>query len=260
MRSPFRYWLAVAIGLLALASILPRAGHGRFRLYSYNTRVCVPRRVAGEQPVGERHSGTAQRDGAVSIASAPETAARASGRAAFRYLRCVIYWLAVAAACVTLAAIVASVGARLLGYSPYVMYGGSMGSTAPMGSVALIEDVPAESPKVGDVIVFRPPSSGEPRQPLMHRIVSIEEVNGQRVFRTKGDANDSADPWELRVSSEGGRLAYVVPYVGYLLWFFQTRLAWAVVVLPLLAYLGFLALRRIWAPAGSREVARTQAS
>lgn len=181
-------------------------------------------------------------------------------RAASRYLRAVAYWLAVAAASVVLGVILACVGARLFGYSPYVMYGGSMGSTVPLGSVAFIEDVSAESLNVGDVIVFRPPSAGEAREPLMHRIVSIEEVDGQRVVRTKGDANESPDPWELGISGEGGRLVFFVPYVGYLLWFFQTRLAWAVLVLPLVAYLGFVALRRIWAPAGNRGAPRPQVS
>jgi len=195
----------------------------------------------------------------VGIAPASETAARASGRAAFRYLQRALYWLAVAAVSVALVAILAIVGARLFGYSPHVMYGGSMGSAAPLGSVAFIEDVPAESLNVGDVIVFRPPSSGEARDPVMHRIVSIEEVDGQRVFSTKGDANGSADPWELRLTGEGGRLVFFVPYVGYPLWFLQTPIAWAALILPLAACLGFVALRRIWAPAGSRDAPNAQA-
>lgn len=192
------------------------------------------------------------------IAVASETAVHLPHRG-LRYLRGAVYWLAVGLACAVLLAIVAAVGARLFGYSPCIMYGGSMGSTAPMGSVAFIEDVRAESLQVGDVIVFRPPSTGKPRQPLMHRIISIEEVDGQRVISTKGDANQSADPWQLRLTGEGGRLVYTVPYVGYLLWFFKTRTGWAFVALPLAAYLGFVALRRIWAPAGRREAERTQA-
>ena len=187
------------------------------------------------------------------IASASETAARPLARAAFRYLPRATYWLAVAAAAVVLGAVLASVGARLFGYSPYVMYGGSMGSEAPLGSIAFIENVPAESLNVGDVIIFRPPSSGEAREPVMHRIIAMEEVDGQRVVRTKGDANGSADPWEIGLSGEGGRLVFFVPYVGYLLWFFQTRLAWAIIVLPLAVYTGFVALRGIWAPAGGRD-------
>jgi len=196
----------------------------------------------------------------VATAAASETAVRQQARGGFRYLRGVAYWLAVAGASLVLGAVLVTIGARLFGYQPYVMLGGSMGSTAPLGSVAFIEDVPPESLHVGDVILFRPPSSGQPRDPVMHRIVSIEEVDGERVIRTKGDSNESADPWQLRVVGEGGRLVFVVPYAGYLLWFFQTRAAWALVVLPLVAYLGFLALRRIWAPTGSRGAPRTQPS
>ena len=192
------------------------------------------------------------------IASASETAARPLVRAAFPYLRRAVYWLAVAACSVTVATLLAILGSWLLGYSPYVMYGGSMGSTAPVGSIAFFEKVAPESLNVGDVIVFRPPSASEARDPVMHRIVSIEEVDGQRVVRTKGDANESADPWELGLSGEGGRLVDAVPYVGYLLWFPRMPIVWAAIVLPLASYLGFLALRRIWAPARSRDARTTQ--
>ena len=192
-------------------------------------------------------------------AATSETVVRWQARRSFRYLRGTAYWLAVAVASLALAAVLATIGARLFGYFPYVMYGGSMGSTAPVGSVAFIQEVSVESLQVGDVIVFRPPSTGEDNHPVMHRVVSIEEVDGQRVFRTKGDANASADPWELRLTAEGGRMAFVVPQAGYFFWFFQTRVAWFLVVLPLVAYLGFVALRRIWAPAGRPEIQRTQA-
>jgi len=257
-RSPFRYWLAVAIALIAVASILRRADHRWFRSYSSNPGVRLPDRPVPKSAPGGL-TGAHQRAG-VAPALTVGTPGRARGRAALRHLRGAVYWLAVAVASVVLAVVVASVGARLFGYSPYVMYGGSMGSAAPLGSVALIEDVSAESLEVGDVIVFRPPSTGEPRDPVMHRIVSIEDVDGQRVIRTKGDANETPDPWQLRLMGEGGRLAFVVPYLGYLLWFFQTRIGWVFVALPLLAYLGFEALRRIWAPTGSRGTSGIAAS
>jgi signal peptidase len=191
----------------------------------------------------------------VGIGSVSATAVRFQARRSFPYLRRATYWLGTAIASVVLAAVLGTLGARLLGYQPYVMYGGSMGSTASLGSVAFIENVPTGSLKVGDVVVFQPPSS---REPLMHRIISIEEVNGQRVFGTKGDANQSPDPWNLTINGEGGRLVYVVPYIGYLFWFFQTRLAWAIVVFPIAAYLGLIALRRIWAPAARRDNPNTQ--
>ena len=192
------------------------------------------------------------------IGSVSVTAARFQARRSFPYLRRATHWLGVAVASVVLAAVLGTLGARLLGYQPYVMYGGSMGSTASLGSVAFIENVPAASLKVGDVVVFQPSSSEQTRSPLMHRIISIEEVNGQREFGTKGDANESPDPWKLTINGEGGRLVYVVPYIGYLFWFFQTRLAWAIVIFPIATYLGLIALRRIWAPVLRRDNPNTQ--
>jgi signal peptidase len=189
----------------------------------------------------------------VDAAAISQGAASLRARGAFRYLRGAIYWLAVAGASLILGAVFVTIGARLFGCQPYVMLGGSMGSEAPVGSVAFVQDVPAETLKVGDVILFQPPSAGEISEPMMHRIVSIEEVDGQRVFMTKGDANGGPDPWKLTINGEGGRLAYVIPYVGYLLWLLQTRLAWAVAVLAMAAYLGFVALRRIWAPVARRN-------
>jgi hypothetical protein len=76
--------------------------------------------------------------------------------------------------------VLATFGARLVGCQPYAVYGGSMGSTGSLGSVALIENVPARFLKVGDVVVFQPPASGEPPSPLMDRIISIDEVDGQQ--------------------------------------------------------------------------------
>lgn len=251
-----RRWLVLAVALIALVSILPSVGS---RPFGRQSVLRAPGRAAGGRRVRPGVGATVREDRASDIAPASGTAARPSRRGAFHYLRRALYWLAVAAASVALGAVLASVGARMFGYSPHIMYGGSMGSAAPLGSIAFIEDVPAESLKVDDVIVFRPPAEGEAREPLMHRIVSIEEVDGQRVVKTKGDANDSVDPWELGISGEGGRLVFVVPYVGYLLWFLQTRVAWAALILPLAAYLGFVALRRIWAPAGGRDAPRIRA-
>jgi signal peptidase len=259
VRRTVRHSLVAAVSLIVLVSILPSVGPRLLRSPPHNRGVRLPVREDDEQPAGGGSAATVQESQAVGIASASGAAARTRGRAAFRHLRRGLYWLAVAAVSVALVAILAIVGARLFGYYPHIMHGGSMGSAAPLGSVAFIEDVPTESLNVGDVIVFRPPSSGEAPEPLMHRIVSIEEVDGQRVFSTKGDANGSADPWELRLTGEGGRLVFFVPYVGYLLWFLQTPIAWAALILPLAACLGFVALRRIWAPAASRSAPSTRA-
>ena len=72
-----------------------------------------------------------------------------------------------------------------------------MTGTYDRGSLVFDEVVPVKSLKVGDVITYKPPRGSGPEGLVTHRISSIgkDPKNGARVFRTKGDANKSADPW-----------------------------------------------------------------
>ena len=56
-----------------------------------------------------------------------------------------------------------------LGYDRYVITGGSMEPTIPLGSLAYAEVVPTGELRVGDVITYVPP--GKPR-PVTHRIIA----------------------------------------------------------------------------------------
>ena len=88
---------------------------------------------------------------------------------------------------------------------------GSMRPTISPGDVAVTQAVPANSLKVGDVIVFYPP--GVTSEPVMHRIVSM--VNGE--VRTRGDANNVDDPWQVTLSGTTAyRMVAVVPFIGWL--------------------------------------------
>jgi signal peptidase len=152
-----------------------------------------------------------------------------------------------AAVLVVAAALAASMLPRLLGYSPVIVYGGSMADSVPVGSVAVAEEVWPEDIGVGDVIVFHPPTASQHRSPLMHRVVSIREEDGQRLFHTKGDGNATPDPWEIGIERRGSRVVYAVPYVGYLVNFARMPLGWGLLLILPGAYLGAVLLRRIWA-------------
>jgi signal peptidase I len=153
----------------------------------------------------------------------------------------------VVAALLVVGALGASLAPRLLGYSSVIVYGGSMGDSIPVGSIAVTKEVQPEDVNVGDVIVFYPPAASPDRSPLMHRVVSVREEDGQRVFQTKGDANATLDPTEISLQDTGSRVVYTVPYVGYLVSFARTPLGWALLLLLPATYLGFITLRRIWA-------------
>ncbi len=106
----------------------------------------------------------------------------------------------------------------LMGWQRYVIVSGSMTGTYDRGSLVLAEVVPVAALEVGDVITYTPPPGSGPHGLVTHRIVSIRDKGGRRVFRTKGDANASVDPWtfELRQPTQA-RVVFHVPYVGYAL-------------------------------------------
>lgn len=152
----------------------------------------------------------------------------------------------IAALVVLTAMIVLSVGPRLLGYSSFVVYGGSMEPAVPKGSVAVGKRVSPASLRAGDIIVYR--AQGAPT-PTLHRIVAIDLDRETLVFTTKGDANDAPDPSQLRLVGQGTRVLYSVPYAGFVLHASSTR--WGPILfiwLPALLLLALL-LWTIWRPA-----------
>ena len=135
-----------------------------------------------------------------------------------------------------LATLLAAALPRLWGYQSYVIYGSSMEPTIKVGSLILAQPVDVEKLQVGDIIAYRSPNAVT----VTHRIIAIRDEDGQRYFKTKGDASTSVDPAE--VSLEGGvhRLAYKLPYLGYLVDFANSTLG--IVVLLVLPAIGLLAM------------------
>lgn len=160
--------------------------------------------------------------------------------------------------CLALAAILLVPAA--LGFQRYVIVSGSMSGTYDKGSIVFDKTVPVEDLKVGDVITYEPPQGTFSQDLVTHRIAWIG-VDGQggRTFRTKGDANPSADPWTFSLDNPSqARVAFSVPYVGYLLAGLSIPLVRMLAIgLPAIV-VAFLILAGIWRDAG-REAQRREA-
>jgi signal peptidase I len=104
----------------------------------------------------------------------------------------------------------------LLGYQRYVIEGGSMGGGLPRGSIAYEEVVPTRQIRVGDVITYRPPGAASLRT---HRVVWIGRAGTgprERVYRTRGDANQASDrPTFTLPHPTQARVVMHVPLAGY---------------------------------------------
>ncbi len=134
-----------------------------------------------------------------------------------------------------------TVGPSVLPYQPFVVLTGSMAPGIPVGSVVVAVPVARGDLAVGDVITYQ--RVEEPDLAVTHRITSLRAVPGGLVARTKGDANDVPDPWEVHLSPTVLRAVGAVPLVGYAIYFAQSERGRVVTLGLPLAALGALAIR-----------------
>ncbi|WP_205695893.1 signal peptidase I [Conexibacter sp. SYSU D00693] len=113
-----------------------------------------------------------------------------------------------------LALAVVLLGPALFGMERYVLTSGSMTGSYDRGSVVFGDPTPRDQLRAGDVVTFQPPGHTEL---VTHRITEVVRTPGAPLaFRTKGDANDVADPWTFTpTTAELPRVVGSVPHVGY---------------------------------------------
>ncbi|HET6268936.1 MAG TPA: signal peptidase I [Arthrobacter sp.] len=108
-----------------------------------------------------------------------------------------------------------AVGPRFLGYQTSTMLTGSMAPLINPGDVVVTFDTPASELNVGDIITYHIPV--QDHRVETHRIIDItRNADGATTVRTKGDANNGADPWAATLTgSHADRHAFTVPYLGH---------------------------------------------
>ena len=67
--------------------------------------------------------------------------------------------------------------------------------------------------KIGDIIVFE----ANQKYPIIHRIINISEVNGRKVYSTKGDNNMGQLFVEQRIPEDSiiGKAVFRIPLIGW---------------------------------------------
>lgn len=129
-------------------------------------------------------------------------------------------------------------------YRPMTVLSGSMRPAFSPGDLTIVTPGPAERVQVGDVIAFNIPVGD-------HRVESHRVIQVMRrkplVVRTKGDANDAADPWTLELhNTTVWKVRLTVPKLGWPIhWLREPPLRWPLVLLAPAAVAAIL-IRRIW--------------
>jgi signal peptidase I len=140
-----------------------------------------------------------------------------------------------------------AVGPTLGFYRTITVLSGSMRPTFSPGDVIVVRPERASSLHVGAVISYQIPIDGQPVE--THRVVRILQHGREPIVQTKGDANQTADPWNAKL--HGGtlwRYQFRLPLLGFPLLALRTPLMHRLLVYILPALLALYLIGRLWLP------------
>jgi signal peptidase len=136
-------------------------------------------------------------------------------------------------------------GKSLFGYRYYDVLTGSMEPTYHVGDLIFVRVTDASGINVGDPVTFNPGATDDSY--LTHRVVEkIEDYQGTGVtcFRTRGDANETDDPFVIDESRMIGVVKLRIPVVGYVVKFVQVHYIMVIIFIVLFSVF-FTLLRKL---------------
>lgn len=143
-----------------------------------------------------------------------------------------------------LAFVFLAVGPHSGRYRTLTVLSASMRPTFEPGAVVVVVPQPIREVAVGDVITYAIPV--EDRRVVTHRVIEVLEPG---VVRTKGDANNTPDPWVARLQgSAAWTVRADIPGAGHVINAMRHPVARALSILTSLAVMTWVGLRRIWRP------------
>jgi signal peptidase len=156
-------------------------------------------------------------------------------------------WLLLAAAALVLLGL--TVGPRVFHYRTATMLTGSMVPTIKPGDVVVDTEENATALKVGQIISYHIPV--DDHRVESHRVTWVHVTkSGAVLFRTKGDANNGADPWTARSAphTKVWTVKTVLPAVGTVIRFLRLPVVQLALTRALPALLVLIVLISIWRP------------
>jgi signal peptidase len=129
------------------------------------------------------------------------------------------------------------------GYRLFIVHTGSMAPTILAGDVVL-DGPPKAAYRAGEVITFR--HSDRSTDLVTHSVIDFKGG----VIHTKGDANRTADVWNIRPDQVQGVVLRRLPRLGYLFVFLKQPLGLASV---LFAGIALVLVRKVFSPSTADE-------
>jgi len=100
---------------------------------------------------------------------------------------------------------------NIFGFRTYMVATGSMEPEYSVGDMIIIKETPKEKIKAGDVINY---ISENETDTITHRVIEVEEKQGQTYYKTKGDNNNSEDPEPINYNQVQGVLVFKISKLG----------------------------------------------
>lgn len=149
---------------------------------------------------------------------------------------------------ITIAAMVVVAGLVVLttlpefsGYRALIVTTGSMEPTIKVGGMVFVKKITAYS--AGDIITFQ--QGPDQRSLTTHRIIDIKDVNGRKMFKTKGDAVNQPDDELVPENRVAGKVTFWLPFVGRPIAFAKTQLGVVMLVVIPAAIIVYEELKKI---------------
>lgn len=118
-----------------------------------------------------------------------------------------------------------------LGIKTYVIISGSMQPELNIGDVVVVKKVAEEKMQIGDIISFR-----EGQNVITHRIIDIAEENENKLYKTKGDNNNSEDKTVISIDKIEGKVYTSIPYIGKIAILLQGKITLIIIIIIFYGY------------------------
>lgn len=120
-------------------------------------------------------------------------------------------------------------------FDAYIIVSPSMVPNINVQDAIIIGRTDPNDLKQGDIISYLATDSYYNGKVITHRIIGIEDVNGELLFRTKGDNNNVADGVLVNEDNVYGKVLFRIPFLGYVRQFLSTYFGWILcIALPIL--------------------------
>lgn len=116
-------------------------------------------------------------------------------------------------------------------YGAYVIVSGSMEPSIKIRDAIVIKRSEEEEINVGDVVTYRSTDPSYYGILITHRVRAINERDGEKIFITKGDNNETIDRSPVTYDQIQGKVVMRIPKIGYIKYFLIDYYGWIITIL-----------------------------